>query len=244
MKFTIEKAKDLAKISTVGRNGVYLLHENVDVEVHGQIEIKNPIKVSGSTSFTGADGSSLIFTEKGSINCSTNARRLCINDLTLRSESDKPIFGIAQNTARSLVLHRVAVDGLALGQCKSQNITMSQCSFLNADMSPMVLGNYVDSLVLSGIRHDGVACLLDGCQTSFDGVGLIADVYIKCNESGLLLLNDKSDAQTDRRYSIPHNSFILTNIQGLNRDLDVFRQKLEKGYVTSLDYKLTEQYVI
>lgn len=244
MKFVLKHPKELDQIASIGRNGVYILKENIIVEVQGQLEIDNPLKVSGNATFTGTDGSSLTFTEKGSFNCSTSARRLLLSDLVLRSETDKPLFNVAQNTARSLVMHNVQVDAKTLGSCHAQNITMSQCSFLNADMTSMILGHHVDSLILNGVRHDGDTCLFDGCQTTFQGVGLVADAYIKNPDSGLILLNDKTRQHMDKRYLVPHKTFILTNIQGLTKPLDIFRQKTEFKYLTSMGYNLTEQYVI
>lgn len=244
MKFVLQHQSQLKDIATVARNGVIMLQENVDIEVQGQVEITDPIKVSGSTSFTGVDGASIKFVNKGAFSCSSNARRLSITNLALRSDMDKSIISVAPKTARTLVLHGVVVDAKVLGKSAAQNITMSQCSFLNKEMSPLELGNCVDTLTLSEIRHDSIHCLLDATKTTFDGVGLITDIYIKDEESGLLLLNDKVTTDSDKRYSIARGSFIVKNVQGIVRDLDIFRERLENGYVMPVEYALTKQYVI
>ncbi len=115
MKFVLDHPNKLVEISNPGRNGVWLLKDNLEIEVRGNLEITNPIKVSGTTLITGELGSSLTFSDKGSITCSSSARRLSISGLTLCSDQQKPIISVPKNTARTLTLHRVTVNAQAIG---------------------------------------------------------------------------------------------------------------------------------
>ncbi len=121
---------------------------------------------------------------------------------------------------------------------------MSQCSFLNENMKSIPLGSYLETLVLSGVRHDGRNCLLDGCTTTFGGTASITDAFLKDQNSGLLLINDRTTDERDKRCMISPATFILSNIQGVSRELDIFRQLDHRGILQFVDYRQTKPYVI
>lgn len=224
-------------------NGAWLLKPNLQLHINGDIEFDVPLKLYGSSVITGEAGSVLRFTGKGGITTASDTRSVTVSNITLIGE-ERGIFTFGQNTARSLKLHNVIVDAKQLGAVSVTSLAMSQVSFLNEEMEPLVMGQHLDTLIMSSVRHDGKNCVLDLTRTSLDGIGLITEAYVKHADSGLILLNDHADPERTNRYNFTPSSFILKNIQGLNRDIDVFRTRDTVGNLRGLEHNVIKPYVI
>jgi hypothetical protein len=239
---------DLKKVAKHGVHGGWLLNENANFTLDGNIVLTEQLKTVCSTVVNGAPGSSITFKGKGCISASQSARRIVFNNIVLRAE-EKALFGIGANTARCLTLNDVVIDAADLGSCHTPNILLSNVSVLNELTLPLVLGNYVDTLVINGLRHDAVEPLLDICRSNLEGSAILSDIILKHPKSGIMLLNDLMGGETqsqgtNKRYRIEKHSILLKNIQGLTNALNVFRQRGTDGTIESVSAYITNQYVI
>lgn len=243
-KFYLEHPNQLDQIGTRVRNGGWLLRGGHDIHVVGEVTIDGPLKFYASSTITGELGSRLNFVEKGCIAAGESARSITVRHINLSTNTEKGLFAISPNTARSLKLQNVIVDAERLGCCNVPNIIISHTSFLNHHMKPLAMGQFLDTLIMSNIRHEGDDVVIDLSRTAFDGIGMIAEVYVLKQSSGLILLNDYNRPDATERFTIAPNSFILKDIQGLKREIDIFRNRDTAGNLRTLDSNLVRPYVI
>lgn len=243
-KFYLEHPDQLDQIGTRVRNGGWLLRGGHDIQIVGDVTVDVPLKFYGSSSISGDIGSRLNFVDKGCITAGEATRSLTLNSLNLSTSTEKGLFAISPNTARSVKMHNVVVDAMRLGCCNVPNLIISQTSFLNEEMEPLAMGQFLDTLIMSNIRHDGKDVVIDLSRTAFDGIGLISEILVLQPNSGLILLNDYKRPDATERFTIAPNTFILKNIQGLNRDIDIFRNRDTAGNLRTLDSHLIQPYVI
>lgn len=242
--FYLEHPSQLEQVASKVKQRGWLFRGNPHIHVVGNIVIDRPMKFYGNSIITGDEGSTLTLVDKGYICSGEGTRSLTLKNLTVTSTVERGLFGIAPNTAKALKLNNVKLDVLSLGSMSSRVLVMNQVSLLNKKMKPLQCGQYLDTLTMTSIRHDGDDTVLDMTRTSLESLGLVSDIYCLNPESGLILLNDFKNPETTDRFSIAENSFILKNIQGLNRDIDIFRNRDTTNNLRTINGHILKHYVI
>lgn len=242
--FYLEHPSQLEQVASKVKQRGWLFRGNPHIHIVGNLTIDRPMKFYGNSIITGDEGSSLTLVDKGYICSGEGTRSLTLKNLTVSSTVERGLFGIAPNTTKALKLNNVKLDVASLGSASSNVLVMNQVSFLNKEMKPLQCGQYLDTLMMTSIRHDGNDTVLDMSRTSLESLALVSDIYCLNPDSGLILLNDFKGPETIDRHNIAENSFILKNIQGLNRDIDIFRNRDTTKQLRTVSGHVLKQYVI
>lgn len=252
---TVNTLDDFLKVGEVNRYNALVVPANVMLEVGGRIDLPFSLKTGGNTVIRGTTpDAELNLNVDSTIIGTASSRMMSLSNIRLGGDSSKGLFYLNTNYVHSLALHNVTVDANSFGDVDVDNLTLSECSFINPHMDALKIHTAL-TLNLRGIRYDGNECLIDATNAVVHGQISVADVYMSNRHAGLFLLNDLAknprlgtrpdiNRCRNKRYIIQDRSVILRHIQGLPNPRDIFKWRDERGLIRSVDRDVANRLIL